>query len=409
MNPSSKSAREPAQQQRGHIGFVSFFIATGQAGLGGSEQLWFEAARQLHRQGYRLSFHDRFNGASPPPWSGLGTRDDLIEPPARSLGARLLQKLFNPSAGQHRPASNLRLERQLHRQRPDLLVLNLGGHLQGTEEAAAALHARVPYVLIVQHVNDVHWPSNSGDEAFVTLYTKAAACLFVSRANQTSVEAMLGQALPQAAVIHNPCRLLGEPAVPWPSSSTPWRMALPARLDVQDKGQDLLLQVMARPHWRQQPLELHCFGQGRHSRALLRRRDQLGLSSTVFFHAHHQEPSQLWANHHLAVFASRAEGMSLAMLEAMAATRPVLSTAVAGHPEVIREGSNGFLASCACADSLDEAMQRAWQAREQWQSMGKRARADLLEAWPRDPAADLAHRLSAMLPAVTPHGTATPC
>ena len=78
--------------------------------------------------------------------------------------------------------------------------------------------------------------------------------------------------------------------------------------------------------------------------------------------------------------------------------RPALATDVAGHAEIIRDGVDGFIAEAATVRHLDEALEQAWQRRNEWQPMGLRAREHLLNLLPTDPVADFANRLLALIP-----------
>jgi glycosyltransferase involved in cell wall biosynthesis len=59
------------------------------------------------------------------------------------------------------------------------------------------------------------------------------------------------------------------------------------------------------------------------------------------------------------VLASFAEGLPVVLMEALAMRRPVISTFVAGIPELVRPGENGWLVPASDADALAEAMGRA--------------------------------------------------
>jgi glycosyltransferase involved in cell wall biosynthesis len=56
------------------------------------------------------------------------------------------------------------------------------------------------------------------------------------------------------------------------------------------------------------------------------------------------------------VLPSFAEGLPVVIMEAMALKRPVLSTYVAGIPELVRPGENGFLVPAGSIDALKEAI-----------------------------------------------------
>lgn len=56
------------------------------------------------------------------------------------------------------------------------------------------------------------------------------------------------------------------------------------------------------------------------------------------------------------VLPSFAEGLPVVVMEAMARGRPVITTAVAGIPELVRDGQDGWLLTAGCAEALEQAM-----------------------------------------------------
>lgn len=62
------------------------------------------------------------------------------------------------------------------------------------------------------------------------------------------------------------------------------------------------------------------------------------------------------------VMSSFAEGLPVVIMEALALGRPVLSTAIAGVPELVRDGVNGWLVPAGSVDALAEGMKRALSA-----------------------------------------------
>src|SRR6185436_758948 len=71
--------------------------------------------------------------------------------------------------------------------------------------------------------------------------------------------------------------------------------------------------------------------------------EQLGLSKSVFFIGRCDRIGDLLDLSDVCVLASRAEGFSNAILEYMAAARPVVATDVGGAREAVVEGETGYL------------------------------------------------------------------
>ena len=62
------------------------------------------------------------------------------------------------------------------------------------------------------------------------------------------------------------------------------------------------------------------------------------------------------------VLPSFAEGLPVVIMEAMALRRPVISTYVAGIPELVRPGEHGWLVPAGDVEALAEAMQECLDA-----------------------------------------------
>jgi glycosyltransferase involved in cell wall biosynthesis len=124
------------------------------------------------------------------------------------------------------------------------------------------------------------------------------------------------------------------------------------------KGLDVLLHALAMVAAEGFRYELLIAGDGperSHLEALSR---QLGQADRVRFLGTVQDVPALLATVHMAVHASRSEGLSNAVLEAMAAGLPVIATAVDGTPEVVEDGHSGILVPPGESDALHRAIKR---------------------------------------------------
>ena len=68
------------------------------------------------------------------------------------------------------------------------------------------------------------------------------------------------------------------------------------------------------------------------------------------------------------------EGLSLALIEAMAAGLPVIGTRIGGIPEVIADGENGLLVPPGNTEALTHAMMRMVRDQDSRIRMGRRGR-----------------------------------
>ena len=109
------------------------------------------------------------------------------------------------------------------------------------------------------------------------------------------------------------------------------------------KGFDVLLRALALLHSEGHRFELLVAGEGPERDNLQRLTSNLGLTDCVHLLGETSDVPALLARAHLAVHASRSEGLSNAILEAMAEGLPVVATAVGGTPEMIVNGVRGLL------------------------------------------------------------------
>jgi glycosyltransferase involved in cell wall biosynthesis len=167
-----------------------------------------------------------------------------------------------------------------------------------------------------------------------------------------------------------------------------------ARLEPAAKGQDLLLKTLARPEWRDRPVELNLFGTGPDEEALRRMAETLHLKN-VYFRGHVSDIGAIWEQNHLLVLPSRFEGLPLALVEAMWRGRPQVVTDVGGNAELCADGETGFVAEAPTVAAFSNAMERAWEHRKTWPAMGKAARCKAEEVVPREPISLFCERLKA--------------
>ena len=129
-------------------------------------------------------------------------------------------------------------------------------------------------------------------------------------------------------------------------------------------------------------------GDGPERRALEERAADLALGDRVRLVGERPDIERLLPGMDVFVLSSREEGMPNALLEAMAAERPCVATAVGGVPEVLRDGETGWLVPPgspeALARVLEEALARPEEARLRGEAAGRLVRETMsLEAMVR--------------------------
>jgi colanic acid/amylovoran biosynthesis glycosyltransferase len=133
---------------------------------------------------------------------------------------------------------------------------------------------------------------------------------------------------------------------------------------VQDKGHLVLLEALARAADDGCDLRLVLAGDGELRPMLEKKIDELGLRKRVEITGWIPEAEirrRLLESRAL-VLTSFAEGLPVVIMEALALTRPVLSTYIAGIPELVRPGENGWLVPPGDVDAAAEALKEIGRA-----------------------------------------------
>lgn len=150
----------------------------------------------------------------------------------------------------------------------------------------------------------------------------------------------------------------------------------------EQKGHLLLIEAAAQVARQVPDFELVLAGDGELRATIEERIRQLGLERNVRITGWISSDTvrqELLAARAL-VLASFAEGLPVVIMEAMALGRPCVSTCIAGIPELIRDGENGWLLPAGDPDALAEAMLACLRLDDaELARVGQRARASALE------------------------------
>jgi glycosyltransferase involved in cell wall biosynthesis len=110
-----------------------------------------------------------------------------------------------------------------------------------------------------------------------------------------------------------------------------------------EKNHALLLNAFSRVYKQHPHARLVIVGDGACKDALTRQAEELGIAQYVTFTGFQSNIGPFLFAGDAFVLSSDTEGISLTLLEAMAASKPVVATHVGGNPEVIIDGETGFL------------------------------------------------------------------
>lgn len=247
------------------------------------------------------------------------------------------------------------------------------------------LRAGKPYILLCQFNAD-HLMISSPERAVVReVMAHGAASVFVSHRNLQEARRQFAMEPPKAQVILNPVRSALEKPYPFPDQFGKIYFASVARFETAWKGQDLLLDVLSQPAWRERDWQLRFYGSGPDLEHVKQLTSFFKLEGRVFFEGFVSDLTEIWAKNQILLMPSHGEGTPLAALEAMMYGRPVVATDVGGNAEIIQDGATGFIAEAPTVCSFSSALERAWQKRNDWPAMGAAAHKSIRDRSTQDP------------------------
>jgi glycosyltransferase involved in cell wall biosynthesis len=342
----------------------SVFFYTDSRVLGGAENAMFMLLESLDRGEWRptLLLEDA-PGTEP-----LAERAAALEVPVTRVAPMPLGL-----AGARRVPSLIRL---LRRERPDLFHAHMSSPVACKWGLAAAVAARVPAVLGTVQVGGYEPPDRSAYWQLRALARGVDRYLAVSRDIARELVEQLGWPEEKIEVSYNPVDLRRvEVAAPpglreqlGAGGARPLVLT-PARLDAQ-KGHRFLFEAIA-----QVPDAVFALaGEGPEREPLEALAAQLGIGERVRFLGRREDVPQLLAACDVFALPSLYEGSSLAVLEAMAAGAPVVSSAIGGTDELIEDDSSGLLVPPGDSEALAAALRRLLGDPELRESLAARAR-----------------------------------
>jgi glycosyltransferase involved in cell wall biosynthesis len=150
------------------------------------------------------------------------------------------------------------------------------------------------------------------------------------------------------------------------------RLGVVGRL-VELKGQHVVIDALAGlPAGVRERVQLHLFGDGPERDRL---RALAAARVPVAFHGFVTDREQIYAAIDVLVVASRTEGQSMAIVEAMARGLPVIATAVGDNPVLVRAGETGLLVAYGDARALGAAITRLLDSPDLVAAFGRAGRA----------------------------------
>ena len=150
------------------------------------------------------------------------------------------------------------------------------------------------------------------------------------------------------------------------------------------KGLEVLLEATQTLAGRRPDLGVVLVGEGPDREMLERQAGALGLGDRVLFAGRREDVPRVLAALDVFVLPSHSEGLSIALLEAGAASCPIVATDVGGNPEVIEDGRSGVLVPAGDPRALAEGLATVLDDPERARALGAAASRTVRERFSSD-------------------------
>lgn len=142
------------------------------------------------------------------------------------------------------------------------------------------------------------------------------------------------------------------------------------------KGQTVLLEAVSKLAKDPFPdLHLILVGEGPDEQMLKNKVREMGLDNNVTFFPFTREPMYVFERIDILVLSSLyKEGLPNVLLEAMSMNVPVVSSKMAGVPEIVKDGETGYMVEPGKSGQLSEAISKLWSDRATYKKISRNGR-----------------------------------
>jgi len=217
--------------------------------------------------------------------------------------------------------------------------------------------------VIVGRLDLVHWKGRLRRLAMRALSRAADHVIANAKAIQTMLVETEGIPAERVSVIYNGIdvaafdrRVRQGPSLPLPATGGAPVAVLVANMHDPVKRQEDFLLAIAEARTRFPDLRALLVGDGRRRAQLEELSARLHLEQVAHFLGHRVDVPAVLARANIGVLCSEREGLSNAVMEAMASRLPMIVTNTGGNPELVKDGERGLVVSVRQPSELSAAM-----------------------------------------------------
>lgn len=339
---------------------------------GGSEELWFRLSLWMAREKNEVTVicYD---------WEQKKEKLDQLRnagamvhlmPRKRSFFSRLTIK---------------RILKKIDWEDQEMVLINQGGYKEVVYAPFNDLHKRMKkYILTFHNYDETENLSSARRNSLeqwmnhAAINAGAAGKIFEVIEKNFQIPCDRSQVWPNPVTIEPPLTNTNYP--PISEDSVHWSVL--AELDIHRKAQDLLIDVLSAPKWKERNWVLHLYGRGKDEQRLRQLIDQHQLEHKVILEGFQQDIPRILQQTHVLIQCTRIDAMPLSVVEAMAMSRPCLVSSVGEMPAWIENGINGWVCDNIAMETLDRSLEQCWNDRNKWEQMGVKAYERFREKYP---------------------------
>lgn len=362
---------------------------------GGSEELWWRTARKLQIDGCEVVVNYKW-------WPETARQLVQLEDSGGSVYLRnkpqsFWERRLTQARSMLGQPQNGKPRNWLEEFRPEAVLVTLGFHPDRIDVATDCLELGIPYAINVQCASNTFFIHSDCLDEYRAWYRHAQRVYFVSEENRIKMENNLAIKLDNYEIVANPFNMKPNDAPKYPSEDDGFKVACVGRLHFQSKGQDVVVAVFNQDKWKQRNIKVNFYGADQGNRRQLEDLIALyGLQDQLVYRGYKNKITDIWAENHALLLPSRYEGAPLVIVESMLCNRIAIATNIGRNTELLCDGSTGFIAESATPRLLDDALERAWQLRDQWREFGQLAGEHLRANYTLDPIGDFAEKLKTL-------------
>jgi glycosyltransferase involved in cell wall biosynthesis len=336
---------------------------------GGSEHLWFETLKQLLTLDYHVTLilHKSILSEI---FIDLENQPNLEIITLKNRRGSMFFKLY------YRLSSvSFSISKLVDLKSFDLILISQGGSYEIVNDVDFCKSLQLnnlSYHVISQFHEDFGFLPDMFRKRVCAFFDEAQNVYYTSRRNMITSQSMLASSNHKNAVVGNPVRFEIKDDIKYFSLNTV-KIITVGRLDVDLKGQNLLISALGKVNDTFSDWELVIWGEGKHSLYLNDLISSLGLDSKIKLEGFTESIKLELDKSDLFVLPSVAEGQSLALLEALSRGLIVAATDVGGASEIINHDINGFLIPGVNIDSIADSLIHVMNNRQNWGNVSQNA------------------------------------